>query len=355
MFSPAHIHALLSGESNSWGAHVTRGLLSLLEPPVAWFVARRNRAFDSGRTPQRAVAAPVISVGNLTTGGTGKTPLVAWLACYVQSQGKRVVLLSRGYGSRRGDLNDEARELASLLPEVPHLQHRDRVRIAEQAVREHPGSVLVLDDGFQHRRLRRDLDIVLLDATCPFGYEHILPRGLLREPVANLQRADVVILSRADAVTNEVREAIRARVALVAPGAVWAEAIHAPTHLLNAQGQSLELQALRGERVAAFSGIGNPQAFRRTLTNLGAEIVYWREFPDHYAYRPEELTEVIREATALNTGMIVCTGKDLVKLPSPGTRNVPLFALRIELRLSSGEPMLSRRIDSVLTRCHVSS
>jgi tetraacyldisaccharide 4'-kinase len=168
-------------------------------------VRQRNRWFDRAGSHVQRVAAPVISVGNITVGGTGKTPFVAWLAQWFALRQMPVTIISRGYGSRRGTPNDEALELAARLPDVPHLQNPDRVAAAEQALHANATQVLILDDAFQHRRLARDLDIVLLDALEPFGYEHLLPRGLLREPIESLSRAHVVALSRSDAVDEPRR------------------------------------------------------------------------------------------------------------------------------------------------------
>ncbi len=162
-------------------------------------VGARNLAFDRGWKASHRAEVPVVSVGNLTLGGTGKTPMVEWVARWYRARGVRVAILSRGYGDSSG-MNDEGRVLEENLPDVPHLQAPDRVDLASRAVEELESELLVLDDGFQHRRLARDLDIVLLDALDPFGLGRIFPRGLLREPIGSLRRAGVVVLSRADLV-----------------------------------------------------------------------------------------------------------------------------------------------------------
>lgn len=340
MFPPSTLHDLASGRSRGLTAAVLRSALSLLESPVAWYVRRKNRAFDECRATIHHVDAPVISIGNLTAGGTGKTPLVEWLARRLQEQGKQVVLISRGYGSKEGRKNDEARELAARLPNVPHLQNPDRVAAARQAVAEHPGSVLILDDAFQHRRLHRDLDIVLLDALCPFGYEHVIPRGFLREPVEGLNRADAIILSRANLIGDAAKGAIRQRVAQLAPRAIWAEAIHAPQELRSHSGHSIPIETLRGRRIVAFCGIGNPAGFRRTLELAGAEIVAWREFADHYPYNAGQVRSLEVWASESNAEMVVCTHKDLVKLPMEGLAGKPLQALVVGLNFIAGQAEL---------------
>ncbi|HYN27798.1 MAG TPA: tetraacyldisaccharide 4'-kinase, partial [Burkholderiales bacterium] len=236
----------VSGRWTGAGPASLRLLLSMAEPAYAAVVRSKNRRFDSGRAQPTKVAAPVISVGNLTVGGTGKTPLVCWLAQWFREQGAAVTLISRGYGAKRGQPNDEALELAARLPGVPHLQNADRVAAAEEALRTNPRQVLIFDDAFQHRRIARDLDIVLLDALEPFGYEHLLPRGLLREPIESLSRAHVVALSRADAVDVPTRQSIRQRVQQAAPQAVWLELEHRPTVFIDRSENRTPLESLRG-------------------------------------------------------------------------------------------------------------
>src|SRR5690606_6118545 len=184
---PARWEALISGQRRGFAARLARGALTLGELPYALAVLWRNRRYDRRPELVQHAPIPVVSIGNLTTGGTGKTPLVAWVARYLRGLDLRVVLLSRGYGAPDGALNDEALELEQRLPDVPHVQQPDRVAAVNLAAEEFASQIAVLDDGFQHRRLARDLDIVLLDALQPFGYGHLLPRGLLREPLKGLR------------------------------------------------------------------------------------------------------------------------------------------------------------------------
>ena len=230
-------------------------------------MAVRNAGFDRGWKQIHHADVPVVSVGNLTLGGTGKTPMVEWVARWYRRRGVRVAILSRGYG-QTGGLNDEGRVLEENLPDVPHLQDPDRVALAGIATRELESELIVLDDGFQHRRLARDVDLVLLDALEPFGLGHLFPRGLLREPIRSLRRADVVVLSRADLVTAADRAAIRAEAERRAGPLRWVEARHAPLDLIDSEGNASPLDELAGQSVAAFCGIGNPEGFRRTLLPL---------------------------------------------------------------------------------------
>src|SRR5262245_59474498 len=258
MLSDSQFRNLVSGRWRGLVAGIARGALACLEPPYGWIVRRRNAGFDRGALRTERVPAPVISVGNLTVGGTGKSPFVAWLARWFLDLGVEVTIISRGYRSRGGKPNDEALELAAKLPGVPHLQNPDRLTAAIAALTVNPRQMLILDYAFQHRSLARDLDIVLLDALEPFGYEHLLPQGLLREPLEGLKRAHVIGLSRSDAVPESRRREIEFRVRQLAPDAVWLELAHQPTRLVSASGELLELAALRGRRGGACAGTGNP-------------------------------------------------------------------------------------------------
>jgi len=231
------------------------------------------------------MSVPVVSVGNLTLGGTGKTPLVEWIARWFRKRNVRVSIVSRGYGAEDGGRNDEARELEQKLPDVPHVQNADRVAAAKIAIEELETQLILLDDGFQHRRIGRDLDIVLLDALEPFGFEHVFPRGTLREPLRGLRRAGAVILSRADMLEPAEREKIRRRVEQLAPKAAWAEIRHAPLELLSVGGQVKPIDELCKVKIAAFCGVGNPAGFRHTLESCGFDMAGFREFPDHHRVR----------------------------------------------------------------------
>jgi tetraacyldisaccharide 4'-kinase len=321
-------------------------LAGYAEVPVAWYVRRRNAAYDKGRASITKVAAPVVSLGNLTVGGTGKTPFVAWLAEWFEEQGEAVTIISRGYGSRRGP-NDEAKELALRLPNVPHLQNPDRVAAAKEALKQNDKQVLLLDDAFQHRRIARDLDIVLLDALDPFGCGHLLPRGLLREPPEGLRRAHIVALSRADAISLTEREAIREQVEILAPQADWIEVVHRPTHLRSASGAVESLDQLRQGTVAAFCGLGNPEGFRHTLESLHVSLAGWKVFPDHCPYRPHHVHALKAWLQRLAADRVVCTMKDLVKLPHTEIASRPLWGLAVEMDIVVGKEKLEARLQSM--------
>ncbi len=239
--------------------------------------------------------------------------MVEWVARWYRGRRLRVAILSRGYGQTEG-LNDEGRVLEENLPDVPHLQDRDRVALAAIATRELETELIVLDDGFQHRRLARDIDIVLLDALEPFGLGYLFPRGLLREPVRSLRRADVVVLSRADLVDAPARAAIRREAERYAGPVPWVEARHAPLDLRDCEGNQYALDMLESQTVAAFCGIGNPEGFRQTLLSRCTKLLDLKVFPDHHRYSAADVRGLDAWASALKANLVLTTQKDLVKL-----------------------------------------
>ena len=350
-FAPARFRAVVGGQGGPL-APLARCALRLAEIPYTWAVGWRNRRYDRGRAAIHRAGVPVVCVGNLTLGGTGKTPLVKWIAHWFRERNIRVAIVSRGYAASASGINDEALELALSLPSVPHVQDPDRVAAARRAREEHRCQLVLLDDGFQHRRLARDLDIVLLDALEPFGFDHVFPRGTLREPATGLARADVVCLSRADALSPAERRAIRDRVARLAPQAAWCEVAHAPSGLINSTGQSQPLETLNGLRVAAFCGIGNPAGFRHTLDAAGCEIVSWMEFPDHHSFDERDFATLGAAAASNPTDILVCTHKDLVKIARDQLAGRPLWAVAIDIAFLDGQDALETALERVrLSAC----
>jgi tetraacyldisaccharide 4'-kinase len=350
LLRPSTFHELVSGRRRGLAASTLRLLLRVAEGPYAAAMRVRNRRYDRASAVHR-VGVPVVSVGNLTLGGTGKTPMVRWIARRLAGRGVRVAIVSRGYGRKKDRENDEALELAHALPDVPHLQNPDRVAAAREAVERFGASAIVLDDAFQHRRIGRDLDVVLLDASEPFGYGHVFPRGTLREPLAGLGRADVVVLSRADLLGCDERDAIRQEVRRLAPGAGWVAAVHTPETLLSPGGRQQPIDSLRGERVAAFCGIGNPAGFRHTLESCGYRVAGFREFADHHRYTPGELDALADWAAELDASALLCTHKDLVKLDAARLGPPPLWAVVVGVDFLSGRDLLESRLNAAVREC----
>jgi tetraacyldisaccharide 4'-kinase len=260
----------------------------------------------------------------------------------------RNTLLSRGYGARDGR-NDEALVLEENLPDVPHLQGVDRVALARVALEELDSEVLVLDDGLQHRRLARDLDLVLVDATVPWGFGHLFPRGLLREPPGSLRRAHVVLLTRCDLVEPSVLAGLQRRIHELAPAVPVVETRHRPAAWINAGHQAAPLEALRDRQVAGFCGLGNPDAFRRTLLSLGMTPVAWRVFPDHHAYTRSDIESLRTWARQLpDRTTLVTTQKDLVKVRLDRLGDCELWALQIQLEVTQGKDVLEEKLNMVV-------
>ncbi len=341
--------SLVRGEARGVWPSLQRIGLRLAGLPYGLVVRLRNLGYRLRWLRSHAAGVPVVSVGNLTAGGTGKTPCVEYVAGFYRARSLRVAILSRGYGSTSG-CNDEALVLEENLPDVPHLQGADRVQLARTAVEELESEVLVLDDGFQHRRLARSLDLVLVDATDPWGQGHLLPRGLLREPPSGLRRADLVLITRADQVDPADRQRLARQVGRLAPGVPVLEASHRPTELLNSDREVAPLDLLSRSPVAAFCGIGNPEAFRRTLTDLGAGPVAFRTYPDHHPYSRDDVGDLHAWARGLAPGaVIVTTQKDLVKLRLARLGGKPLWALRVRLHVGAGRDVLDRHLLTALT------
>ncbi|MCC9605688.1 tetraacyldisaccharide 4'-kinase [Blastopirellula sp. JC732] len=337
-----------SGRRKGLGGFVMRGMMLAASKLYGVGVRMRNRQYDRGSKPIEEAGVPVVSIGNITLGGTGKTPTAAWLARWFRRHDVRVTLISRGYGAERGELNDEARELDDLLPDVPHLQNPDRVAAAKVAVEELAAQVLLLDDAFQHRRIARNLDIVLIDATEPFGFGYLFPRGMLREPLDGLARADVLALTRADAVSAEERQRIHNEARQYNSKAIWIEMIHRPASLRNADGETSSLDQLQGKRVAAFCGIGNPAGFRHTISSCGAELVDLKPFPDHHIYKAADIATLEKWAAEQRVDCILCTHKDLVKVGVTRLGETPLVAIVIEAEVTVGLPELEERLTKLI-------
>jgi tetraacyldisaccharide 4'-kinase len=346
-FDAAAYLRLIRGQTSGLTAVGARTLLTCAAAGYGAAIALRNGAFESGWLRVHRLGVPVVSVGNLTVGGTGKTPMVEWLARWFRARRTRVVIVSRGYRREHG-LNDEGRVLEENLPDVPHLQDRDRVRAGQVALEELDAELLMLDDGFQHRRLARDLDLVLIDALEPFGLGQLLPRGLLREPLRSLRRADLVILTRADLIGADARAAIQAEAERRAGPLRWVEARHAPLDLIDSEGSRSPLGDLAGQAVAAFCGIGNPEGFRQTLLPLCQELRDFRVYPDHHGYSAADVASLQCWAGDQKANLVLTTQKDLVKLRTGTLGAAPLRALRIGLEIVAGEDVMDDALARLL-------
>lgn len=346
---------LVSGRKRGLLAGSLRGLLRCVEFPYTWVVGSRNRAFDQGTREIRRLEVPVVSIGNLSLGGTGKTPMVAYIANFLKNQGYSPGILSRGYGAEKSAPNDEAMELSWRLPDVPHEQDRDRFTAGKRLLSSGKNvNIAILDDGFQHRKLFRNYDIVLIDAKEPFGFSHVFPRGTLREPLESLARADAVILSKANLISEEERKRIRETASKYAPNSIWAEAAHVPSKIVRCDSDdpsrfdAEEIGDLSGTRALAVCGIGNPNSFTEgTLKSLGIEVLESLAFPDHRRFSATDIELVEKTVKRRAPEAVFCTMKDIVKLHRPEFSGVPLKAIGIDIGFLEGEHELT---DSIIER-----
>ncbi len=345
MSFPRH-RDLITGRSRGPLADVARGGLAFASLFYGAAVRGATQPSTSACCAHH-VPVPVVSVGNLTTGGTGKTPIVAAIVEWFTSHGVRPAILSRGYRPHAGAVNDEKLVLDQLCPGVPHLQGVNRVESAAVACREYGAQVLVLDDGFQHRRLARDLDLVLVDALDPWGSDRLLPRGLLREPRSALRRADAVILTRADLCLPEQKARLIDDIRRFGPDEPPIEAAFRPTGLINAAEEQAAVDSLAA--VAAFCGIGNPDGFCRTLADAGPKhVTAFRAFRDHHHYSPADLDDLARWATEHNAAALVTTQKDLVKIPQTRLGELPLWALTVRAQFTAGAERFSALLQDLV-------
>jgi tetraacyldisaccharide 4'-kinase len=340
----------VTGERRGAGGMLVRAALHGLSYPYGAAVALRNMAYARGWARVERVAAPVISVGNLTTGGTGKTPVAAWLARWFRARSVRVCFLSRGYRAGDDALNDEALVLEHLCPDVPHLQNPDRVSAARTALEELDMQLLILDDGFQHRRLARDLDVVLIDALEPWGCGHLLPRGYLRESRRGLRRADLAVVTRVDTISAQRLEQILCDIQRIAPGLPVATVRFESHQLANWSGATQAAGSEHNGPIGAFCGIGNPRGFFATLAGMNLSPSARREYPDHHRYTRDDVNELIAWGQSAGLTALLTTRKDLVKLQTDRLGTVPLWCVDQEVRVVEGAAELERLLEGVLAR-----
>ena len=305
---------------------LARGGLLALSMPYLAAVTVRNAFYDYVPGRVRKIDRPVISVGNITVGGSGKTPMVAWIAQRLMERQLKPALLLRGYkaapiasgtAAKSADAwrsqSDEAMVLKRLCPSAAVIIDPDRVAGAKRAIAGGADAV-VLDDGFQHRRIARDLDIVLIDATRPFGYGHLLPRGLLRESTRSLRRASLIVLTRSDEVDESSRTLLMSTLRRVSGGKPVVAARHRFAGFVDVQGASVPDAEPSAMRAVIFAGIANFESFRRGLERSGVKVLASYQYPDHHAYSREEIDALPVVAAELDANVVITTEKDAVKL-----------------------------------------
>ena len=332
-------------------------LLGFLKAAAAVFTvmtALRNWGYQERVFSVRKVRAPVVSIGNLSLGGTGKTQIVIWCAARLKEMGLTAVILSRGYGRRKSteeglivtdgneiladadESGDEPALMARKLKGVPVIVGSDRAQTAQWAVERFSPDLLLLDDGFQHRGLERDLDVVCMDDKM-LEAPRLFPAGFLRESASALSRAQFVLLKTRN---EELYQAQFRKIFGFFPEESTAAFTYRPESLLDhATGNSVPISALTKRPVYAFSGIANPRDFERILKESGADLAALKVFPDHHRFTPGEMDRIVGEARARNA-MLVTTEKDRMRLP----KGVPVWSVQVSVRWTRGEEDIFKRI-----------
>lgn len=378
---------IINGRNQTVWDRLYRVFLFFLSRLYLNIVQLRLAMYASSILKQEDPGCIVISVGNLTTGGTGKTPVVELLSRTLAARGRQVAILSRGYRSKvkrtrwekflshlpghkdtipprvvsdgqtvfleSDQAGDEPYMLASNLLACPEhngvgvIVDKNRVKGGRYALENLHADTLILDDGFQYLRLRPRLNILLVDTTNPFHNHEMLPAGLLREPIDNLRRADYVFMTKSNG--SPALRHLRAFIRRHNPAAPVIECNHVPCYLLDVRTHArMELESLKGKKLAALSAIAIPQSFLNYLTALGGELVYTRHFVDHHRYLENEITDFIQQAHAHGAELIVTTEKDAVRLPPlPADDNLPFIYLRIAIRILKGQEDFEKCISQI--------
>lgn len=372
---------VILGRSRGFGPTLTRIFLRGLSWLYRFGVRLRLRLYRKGWLEQSHLGTMVVSIGNISVGGTGKTPVVERFARELQSRGRKVAILSRGYKSaelkepqrwanpetgktvesppkivsdgrklllKAKYAGDEPYMLAKNLPGVAVVVDRDRVRGGRFAVRELGADTLLLDDGLQYLHLDHSLDVVLVDQNAPFGNGYILPRGTLREPPRNLCRADYIFLTKCDGSPPD--QLIR-RIRKYNKHAEILQCTHGPKHLHGVfSEEELPLDALDGKYIGAISGIAQPKSFDRLLKKLGAKVLFHTTFSDHHAFTTREIEPFMDRCINRGVDFIVTTEKDAVRFPRPERLDVPIYYLRIEVAILEGEEVWNRCLERMCQR-----
>ena len=370
---------LMAGRRKSLADQIMVALLFIASRFYRMGIQFRNWMYDKRVIRNHALGCLVVSIGNLSCGGTGKTPVVEVFARTLSAKGRRVAILSRGYRSKKRSIwfrlshlftaqeielppkvvsdgtnlllnsefaGDEPYMLASNLKNVAVLVDKDRVKSGVYAINNFETDVIILDDGFQYLMLKPHINIVLVDSTDPFGNGHVLPRGILREPIKNIRRADYIFLTKSDGshklehLKNFLRRHTR-RAEII-------ECCHKPKFLVKLfTGEQMPLEMLSGLKVAALSAIARPESFEGFLEQLGAQIVLKDHYADHHRYTQQEIIDFINQAKAAGAEYIVTTEKDAVRIPKLDRCDVPLIYLRIQIDILSGQENFDQCISRI--------
>lgn len=352
-----YLHSIVTGQRRGMIASFLKFILWLLSFVYQGLVAVIQAGYDRHLFPRRKLPRPVISIGNITLGGVGKTPLVMMVAGYLRREQHRPAILIRGYMAKHsgqaGARSDEAQMIHEVLSDVAIGVGRDRWQKAHEILSRQETDIFVLDDGFQQWGLSRDLDIVVVDATRPFGNGYLLPRGFLREPKEALGRADIFVLTKNNNRNGQGHELVDELVRLN-PQALIVEGVHQPVNFSRViDGEIAALGVVEKRPVAIVCSIGDPKNFFLTIDRLGAMIVKQFIFPDHHVYQAKDVETIAKECREAKISCVLTTAKDAVKLkgflPILGTE-VEALSLNIRLEIVKGQDEFFHRMDSLLRR-----
>ena len=363
----AYLLTVIEERRHGWKERALRAFLRGLSFVFGGLVQLRLWLYQHRSLRPHTLGCQVISIGNLTVGGTGKTPIVEVFARTLQKSGRKVAILSRGYRKKEDPLlrrlykkltfqyeaspprvvsdgqrllldsslsGDEPFMLASNLPEVAVIVDADRVKAGQYAIQKLGCDTLILDDGFQYLKMKHRLDIALVDRTNPFGNRRLLPRGILREPIRNIKRASFIFITKSN---GDGAEEIKRTLRQYNPTAEISECRHSAKHLQNVYtGERQPLSYLQGLDVAAVSGIASPKGFEEELVRRGARVLYHKRFADHHRYKQQEIIEAINKGLQREARALITTEKDAVRFPLLERRDLPVYFLRVEIEMLSG-------------------
>ena len=348
-----YFYELMTDQRKDWLAQILKIVLLILSffywvgiKIILWMY--QKKILKTKRMPKA-----VISVGNITVGGVGKTPLVRLIAMMLKRRNLKPAILTRGYMAK-GRISDEAEMLKSQLKDVSVLVGSNRYQMAQDFLRVNKADVFILDDGFQHWSLFRNFNIVAIDTTCPFGNLFLIPRGILREPMDSLRRADIFILTKTDLGKENIKK-ICQRIKQFQPAAAIVETIHNPVALININnsGDKKDTSAVSGHSACLFSGIGDPQSFEESTKFLKVDVKKHFIFMDHYSYSKNDIERIVHYCRVHNIKTVITTQKDaarLAELLHLFSRELNVFILEIEMKILKGEQDLEKRIFYFLDR-----
>ena len=346
-----YLYEVITDQKQGPVAGVIQGMLQFLSGVYGLAVRAILASYAHQFLPVSGLGKPVVSVGNITWGGVGKTPFVEWLTRYFLAQGVRPAILTRGYMPRGGrepcSDSDEVLMLRKNFPTVPVETGRDRRSSAQRLLSRQPVDVFILDDGFQQWGLQKDLNIVLIDATNPFGNRFLLPRGPLREPLTSLQRADVFVLTKTDQADGPL-SVLTEQLKACNPAAVMVETVHRPVSFSPLGSRpGMALADIKGRRVCLLSGIGDPKSFEKTVGGLGASIQDTQFFEDHHRFSAGDVEAVVRRCQEKGAGIILVTAKDAAKWTPDFEHfesDIQVLVLNMEIEIKKGKEALLARI-----------